>query len=186
VTAADWLAFGAHLLALSLLAVGGAMAVAPELHRHIVIQQNWLSDGQFASSVALAQAAPGPNVLFIALLGWNVGWQTGSALQAALGLAIALVGMLAPSSLLTLAITRWVHRHREDRTVRAFKQGMAPVVIGLLVATAWVLATAQAGPRGLAPLVALAAVVALLVWRTRLHLLWMLGAGALLGAAGWV
>ena len=183
-TAADWLLFGSHLLALSLLAVGGAMAVAPDLHRQIVVQQGWLSDGQFASSIALAQAAPGPNVLFIALLGWNVGWQTGSATQAALGLAIALAGMLLPSSLLTLAITRWAHRHREDRAVRAFKQGMAPVVIGLLLATAWILAGAQAGPRGMAPLGALAAVVALLVWRTRLHLLWMLGAGALLGAAG--
>lgn len=183
-TAGDWLGFGLHLLALSLLAVGGAMAVAPDLHRQIVIQQGWLSDGQFASSIALAQAAPGPNVLFIALLGWNVGWQTGSALQAALGLAIALIGMLLPSSLLTLAITRWAHRHRTDRAVRAFKQGMAPVVIGLLLATAWILATAQDGPRGLAPLGALAAAVALIVWRTQLHLLWLLGAGAALGALG--
>lgn len=183
-TGADWLAFGLHLLALSLLAVGGAMAIAPDLHRQIVVQQGWLGDAQFASSIALAQAAPGPNVLFIALLGWNVGWQTGSALQAALELAITLVGVLLPSSLLTLAITRWAHRHRTARAVRAFKQGMAPVVIGLLLATAWILATAQAGPQGLAPLGGLAAGVALLVWKTRLHLLWLLGAGALLGAFG--
>lgn len=185
-TPADWLAYGAHLLALSLLAVGGAIAVAPDLHRYLVTEQGWLADAQFASSVALAQAAPGPNVLFVALLGWNVGWGAGGAPQAALGLAVSMVAMLLPSSVLTLSITRWLHRHREDRAVRAFKQGMAPAVIGLLLATAWILATAQRGPHGLAPGVALAVVVALLFWRTKLHLLWMLGAGAVLGATGWV
>ena len=182
----DWLAFGLHLAALSLLAVGGAIAVAPDLHRYLVVQQGWLSDPQFASSIALAQAAPGPNVLFVALLGWNVGWGSGGAGPAAFGLSVAMVAMLLPSSLLTLAITRWAHRHREDRSVRAFKQGMAPVVIGLLLSTAWILATAQPGPHGLLPGVGVAAVVALLVWRTRLHLLWLLAAGAALGAAGWI
>jgi chromate transporter len=183
---ADWLGFGLHLLALSLLAVGGAIAVAPDLHRYLVGQQGWLTDAQFASSVALAQAAPGPNVLFIALLGWNVGWNAGGAAPATLGLAIAMGAILLPSSLLTLAITRWAHRHREDRAVRAFKQGMAPVVIGLLLATAWILATASGGPHGTLPLLGVALLVAALVWHTRLHLLWMLAGGALLGAAGWV
>lgn len=185
-TAADWLGFALHLLSLSLLAVGGAIAVAPEMHRYLVVQQAWLSDAQFASSIALAQAAPGPNVLFVALLGWHVGGHAQGTVSAALGLVIALVAMLLPSSLLTLAITRWLHRHRDDRAVRAFKQGMAPVVVGLLLATTWILATAQQGAHGWAPLGALAAAVALLVWRTRLHLLWMIGAGALLGALGWV
>jgi chromate transporter len=183
---ADWAGFTLHMLALSLLAVGGAMAVAPDLHRYLVVQQGWLGDPQFAASIALAQAAPGPNVLFIALLGWNVGLNAGGHATAVLGLALALAGMLLPSSLLTLAITRWAQRHREDRGVRAFKQGMAPVVIGLLLATAWILATAQAGPRGPLPLAALAVVAAIVVWRTRLHLLWLLGAGALLGASGLV
>ncbi len=185
-SAGDWLGLALHMLSLSLLAVGGAIAVAPEMHRYLVVQQGWLSDPQFASAIALAQAAPGPNVLFVALLGLQVGWQTGSALQGAQGLLVAMTAMLLPSSLLTLAITRWLHRHREDRAVRAFKQGMAPVVIGLLLATAWLLAGAQRGPQGWWPGGLMALAVMLLVWRTRLHLLWMLGAGALLGAGGFV
>lgn len=185
-TAADWAGFTLHLVGLSLLAVGGAIAVAPDLHRYLVVQQGWLADPEFAASIALAQAAPGPNVLFVALLGWNVGLNAGGHALAVGGLGLALVGMLLPSSLLTLAITRWAHRHREHRAVRAFKQGMAPVVIGLLLATAGILVTAQPGPHGLAPLVAVALVVTGLVWRTRLHLLWMLGAGALAGALGWI
>lgn len=185
-SAADWLGLTLHLAGLSLLAVGGAIAVAPDLHRYLVAEQGWLADPEFAASIALAQASPGPNVLFVGLLGWNVGLNSGGHGAALLGLALALVGILLPSSLLTLAITRWAQRHREDRSVRAFKQGMAPVVVGLLVATAWILVTAQPGPHGLAPLIALAVVVMGLVWRTKLHLLWMLGGGALAGALGWV
>jgi chromate transporter len=183
---ADWAGFALHLSLLSFLAVGGAMAVAPDLHRYLVVQQGWLGDPEFAASIALAQAAPGPNVLFIALLGWNVGLQSGGHVQAVLGLLLALVGMLLPSSLLTLSVTRWAQRHHRDRSVRAFKLGMAPLVIGLLLATAWILAAAQAGPRGWAPPAAVSALVMVLVWKTRLHLLWMLGAGAVAGAMGWI
>jgi len=59
-------------------------------------------------------------------------------------------------------------------------------VIGLLLATAWTLGSASGDPRHDGALWALSAVAALLVWRTRIHLLWLLAAGALLGALGWV
>jgi chromate transporter len=70
--------------------------------------------------------------------------------------------------------------------VRAFKQGMAPVVIGLLLATAWILTSAHGNPATDWPLWLLTVASTVLVWRTRLHLLWLLGAGAVLGALGWV
>ncbi|OZA55211.1 MAG: hypothetical protein B7X79_15725 [Acidovorax sp. 17-64-282] len=135
--------------------------------------------------------APGPNVLFIALLGWNVGINAGGAGPAgwasgALGMVLSMVGIMLPSTTLTWLATRWGHRNRERRGVRAFKQGMAPVVIGLLLATAWLLGSAHGNPATDWPLWLLTAVCALLVWRTRLHLLWLLGAGALLGALGLV
>ena len=99
---------------------------------------------------------------------------------------LCMVGVMLPSSVLTWQATRWGHRNRNRRSVRAFKQGMAPVVIGLLLATAWVLTRTQGSSLHNWPLWALTAIAALLVWRTKLHLLWMLGAGALLGAMGWV
>ena len=79
---ADWLALLTHFLSLSLLAVGGAITTAPDMHRYLVTQQHWLSDSQFTSSIALAQSAPGPNVLFIALFGWNVGMNAGGGVAA--------------------------------------------------------------------------------------------------------
>ena len=144
-----------------------------------------------AGTCSSAQAAPGPNVLFIALLGWNVGINAGGPgvagwLLGALGMAVCMLGVMLPSSLLTWTATRWGHRNRERRGVRAFKQGMAPVVIGLLVATSWVLARAHGEWTTDWPLWLLTASATVLVWRTKLHLLWMLGAGALLGALGLV
>lgn len=187
----DWLHLFLYYLSLSLLAVGGAIATAPDMHRYLVERNAWLTDPQFSASIAIAQAAPGPNVLFVALLGWNVGINAGGGgatgwLLGALGMALCMLGVMLPSSLLTWLATRWGHRNRERRAVRAFKQGMAPVVIGLLLATSWVLARAHGVPALDWPLWLLTAVTMLLVWRTKLHLLWMLGAGALIGALGLV
>ena len=190
--AADWWALLAQFLSLSLLAVGGAISTAPDMHRYLVTQQHWLTEAQFTSSIALAQAAPGPNVLFIALLGWQVGLNAAAASTlpawacALLGVSLTMVGTLLPSTILTFSVARWGHRNRERRVVRAFKQGMAPLVVGILLATGVILATTQGTSTDHWPLWLLAAVTALLVWRTRIHLLWLLGAGALLGGLGWV
>lgn len=185
-TPADWLALMTHFASLSLLAVGGAITTAPDMHRYLVDQQHWLTDGQFTSAIAIAQAAPGPNVLFVGLMGWQVGLNAGGLPLACLGLALSMVGVMVPSSALALVTAQWGHRNRDKRGVRAFKQGMTPIVLALLIATGFLLATQ--GGHGLAdaPLWAVSIVTTLLVWRTRIHLLWLLGAGALLGALGWV
>ena len=154
----------------------------------------WLSDAQFNSSIALAQAAPGPNVLFIALFGWNVGINAGGGVAAgyhawpyaALGVLCAMLGILVPSTTLTFAAARWGHQNRELRPVRAFKQGMAPIVIALLIATGWILSANQGTFANSWPLWLLTIVTALLVWRTRIHMLWLLAAGGVLGWFGWV
>lgn len=190
----DWWSFGLHFFLLSLLAVGGAISTAPEMHRYLVDNQRWLTDAQFSSSIALAQAAPGPNVLFIALIGWNVGLNAGGGLQAgwsgwviaSSGLALAMLGTLIPSSTLTYVLTRWAHKHREMRAVRAFKVGMAPLVVALLLATGCLL-TQATDPEFSRPMVwVLAAGTAWAVWKTRLHMLWLLATGAAMGALGWV
>ena len=190
----DWLALFNHFLSLSLLAVGGAIILAPDIHRFLVDENQWLTEQQFSSSIALAQSAPGPNVLFVGLMGWNVGLNAGAGLGggwisvalSALGMLISLLGIMLPSSILTYTTTRWAHKHRENRGVRAFKLGMAPVVIALLVSTGWLLTASHNDPMRDWPLWVLTLVAMGLVWRTRIHLLWLIGSGALIGALGWV
>jgi len=118
----DWLQFFAHYLSLSLLSVGGAISTAPEMHRYLVDRQHWLSDAQFTASIAIAQAAPGPNVLFVALLGWNVGINAGGTVSGLFAAALAMFGMLLPSTTLSYFAARWGHRNRQLRAVRAFKR----------------------------------------------------------------
>ena len=184
--AADWFSLFAHYAALSLLCVGGAITTAPVMHRFLVQEKAWLTDPQFSASIAIAQAAPGPNVLFTALMGWNVGLNAGSLWTALLGMLLCLGGIMLPSSVLVYLTTRWSHRNRELRAVRAFKQGMAPLVVALLVATGWILATGQGYGLSNWPAWAVTIVTTLIVWRTRTHLLWLLGAGAVLGWMGWI
>lgn len=171
---ADWLALFGHFLLLSLLAVGGAITVAPDMHRLLVGKMQLLDDAQFGASIAIAQAAPGPNVLFVAVLGYQAAGVAGAL--------TTMIAMLLPSTTLALAAGRWGQSRAELIGVRAFKSGMAPVVIALLVATAWILAAETPGRAHLL----LTAGTALAVAFTRVHLLALIGIGALAGALGWV
>jgi chromate transporter len=182
----DWVSLFGHYMLLSLMSVGGAISTTAEMHRYLVEQHHWLTPAQFNDAIAIAQAAPGPNVLFVALMGWNVGLNAGSWLAAVMGVLVTMVGIMVPSTTLTYLASQWLHRNRERRGVRAFKQGMAPVVVGLLVSTGIILATANAQTAQDWPLWALSAAAGVVIWRTRIHLLWLLAAGAVLGWYGLV
>ena len=172
----DWLQLWGHFLTLSLLAVGGAITTAPDKQRYVVQDRGWLSDAQFTASVALAQAAPGPNVLFVAVIGYNVG--------GLLGVLATLSGTLLPSTVLALGAARWGERHRDSRALRAFTTGLAPLTIGLLWSTGWVLLQPMRGhPASAAVLVGL---TLLLMLRTKRSPLWAIAAGAGAGMMGWV
>jgi chromate transporter len=193
-TFADWFGLFGHFATLSLLAVGGAITTVPDMQRYLVTEQHWLTDAQFSSCIALGQAAPGPNVLFVALMGWNVGLNAGGGLAAGwlgwglpfLGMAMTMLGILLPSTTLTFVAARWGHQNRELRIVRAFKQGMAPIVIALLIATGWLLISGHNQAANDWSLWLLTTVSMLIVWKTKTHLLWLLAAGAVLGALGLV
>ncbi len=180
----DWLHLFTHFMTLSLLSVGGGITTAPDMHRFLVNQQGWLSDAQYTASIAIAQSAPGPNILFVALLGWHLGLNAGGYGWGLLGVLVCMVGIILPSSILVYVTARWSHENRELRAVRAFKLGMAPIVIALLIATGWILASSNGNPLDNWPLWLLTVLTALIVWRTRLHLLWLLGLGGLLGWFG--
>lgn len=176
-TPVDLLSLFLHFLTLSLLSIGGAISTVPEMHRFLVDKTGWLTDTSFTSSIALAQAAPGPNILFVAVLGFNV-----AGLQ---GAAAAMAGIMLPSTVLTVTATRWMREHRSHIAVRAFSAGLMPLTIGLIIATGWLLALpflkADEHRWGT---VALMAVTVLLVLKTRLGLVWMVLAGGVLGALG--
>jgi chromate transporter len=170
----DWLALFGHFLLFSLLSIGGAITVAPDMHRVLVDQMHLLTDPQFNASIAIAQAAPGPNILFVAVMGYQA--------AGVLGAATTLIGIMIPSTTLALAAARWGNARRDWLALRAFRSGMAPLIIALLVATGWILSAQTPGWTH----VLLTVASAIVVWRTRIHLLWMVAIGGIVGALGWL
>jgi chromate transporter len=177
--AADMLGLFGHFLMLSLLAVGGAITTAPDMHRYVVTEHGWITGAQFTSSIALAQAAPGPNVLFVAVIGWNV--------AGPIGALATMTGTLLPSTALTLFVSRWGARRRETRGVRAFTAGLTPLTIGLLVATGWLLMRPYVrDERHAIGAIVLVGVAIVGMLRTKLSPMWFVALGAVVGGLGWI
>ncbi|HZK99953.1 MAG TPA: chromate transporter [Caulobacteraceae bacterium] len=158
---------------LSLLAFGGANAVVPEMHRQAVEVHRWMSDADFAALFALAQAAPGPNFMIATLVGWKAAGLPGAL--------IATAAMCAPSCLLTYWVVKIWDRHHQARWRMALGAGLAPVTVGLICASAWLLARGADRAWPMAMVTAATAAVAIF---TRLNPLWCLAAAAALGASG--
>lgn len=174
--AADLLAVAAQFALLSLLSLGGVNAILADSHRILVQQRHWLTDTDFAQAVALGQAAPGPNVMVVGVMGWMAAgpW----------GLLACLGGVLLPSTLVVWHFNRWAQAHPEHRALRAFQEGCAPLVLGLSLAGAWVLIQpyAEAG----IPAWGLVGLVAVISARWRSPPVIWLGLAAAAGALGWV
>jgi chromate transporter len=158
---------------LSLLAFGGGNAILPEMRRQVVDLHHWMTAEQFGALFALAQAAPGPNLMVAPLVGWHV--------AGFVGLAVTSIAQFGPSSLLTaFALSAW-ERFRDRPWRRIVQAGLAPVTVGLVSASAIIIARASDTTWGLAAItLAVAAVTA----KTKLHPLVALTGGAVLGLCG--
>ncbi|MBV8469603.1 MAG: chromate transporter [Burkholderiaceae bacterium] len=166
-----------HFLSLSLLSIGGGISTAPEMHRYLVTHRHWLSDTSFTESIALAQAAPGPNILFVTVLGWKVAGLAGAV--------AATAGMMLPSTTLVLMATRWSRQHQYSLGVRAFKVGLAPLTLGLMLATGWLLAQPYLlSPGHRLSTLGLIGLTMLFTLNTRISLVWLVLGGGLLGVLG--
>jgi chromate transporter len=162
-----------HFAGLSLLAVGGANAVVPEMHRQAVDVAHWMTDRQFADLFAIAQVAPGPNVIIVTLIGFQIAGLAGAV--------TATVAMCGPSCVLTYLVSQVWDRFKHARWRAIVQAGLVPVSVGLIAATALVLA--RAADRNAIDLLLTIATAALAYW-TRVNPLWLFAVGALAGVAG--
>ncbi|WGD29470.1 chromate transporter [Ancylobacter sp. WKF20] len=166
-------ALALHFLIISLFAIGGANSVLPEIHRQVVDIAGWMTDAQFAQTFAIAQAAPGPNMLVVTLIGWHVAgiW----------GALVATLAMCGPTCVLAYVVGGAWHRFREAHWRRVVQGGLMPLTIGLIAASGVLLSDGAARTPATA---AFTLIAALVLFFTRLSPLWMLAAGGALGALG--
>lgn len=158
---------------LSFVAFGGATALLPEMHRVVVENHRWLDDTTFTHLYAIAQAAPGPNVLVVTLIGWKVAGLSGA-------LAATAAMCLPMSILIYLLIDRW-ESFAGKRWQKAISIGVAPLAVGLIFSGATLIAQAAQFGWGAWLLVGTTLIANL---RYKLHPLWYIAIGAGLGALG--
>jgi len=161
---------------LSLLAVGGVTSILPEVHRIAVTVHHWTTDAEFTQMFAIAQASPGPNMLIVALIGFHVAGLPGALTATA---AICL-----PACALAYLVERVWQRFRGMPLRRAVESGLAPITIGLVIATGWLVAGGAPGTGWVAYVIT--GTTAALVLFTRVNPLWLFAGAAALGVLGLV
>jgi chromate transporter len=157
---------------ISLVSVGGLPAVLPELQRYVVDVRHWLSAEDFIQLYAIGQAAPGPNMLIVSLIGWKVASLPGAI--------VALAALCGPAGVIAYGVAGLWERFRGTRWRKAIQRAMVPLVVGFTLAGGYVLATPGGVPDWRLWMIALASAAAMLA--TKINPLWLLGAGGLLGA----
>lgn len=159
----------------SAIAFGGATAVMPEMYRFLVHDNHWISDPTFTALFAISQASPGPNVLFVALFGWQVAGPAGAL--------VSTFAMCGPSSFVALLFEHYTGAYRNARWMTIFRRALAPLTIGLLLATGAIVA--QGADHSIGTILLTLATIAVGM-RTRWNPLWLIAAGAVLGLTGWI
>lgn len=165
--------FGMFLL-LSFMALGGGIAIVPELHREAVTQHQWMTDRQFVDLYAITQVTPGPSMLIVCIIGYKAaGW---------LGTLAATLGMFGPSSLLMFYVQGMWDRFRQSPLRQALEKGLAPIGVGLMLSGAFIIAQSACQTY---VAIALAALATITVAFTRVHLLIIMAVAGVVGWIGW-
>jgi chromate transporter len=167
----DLLALFLHFLSLAVFATGGVMALASDMHRYVVDDHAYITHTQFVNSIALAQASPGPNILFVTVMGWQIAGLPG-ALATTLGIAM-------PALIFPVVISRLSRMQQFDRLLKALQRGLGPVALGLMASTSFLLV--RQAPGGWIGAAMIAATVVVLAY-TRLPPLVPIAVAGAIGA----
>jgi chromate transporter len=173
--AGGFLSLIAFFSVLSLLSIGGSNSVVPEMSRHAVEVEHWLTAAQFTDLFAISQATPGPSNLIVALIGYKVAgfW----------GALVAQLAMMLPAAVVMLVVSRiWVAT-AESRWHLALEHALAPIAVGLIFASGWTIAQgASLSTIGYA----IAAGCTVLFWKTHVHPIPVMLVAGLLGWMRWI
>lgn len=155
---------------LSVLAFGGGNAILPEMQHQVVTVHQWMTAEQFSSLFAMAQAAPGPNMMIVPLVGWHV---AGPA-----GLLVTSLAKFGPSSIITVYVLKFWQRFKDHPLRARFEKALKPITVGLVLVSAWLITDASAQNALLILIVILTAILGMF---NKVHPLWVMALGAGLG-----
>ncbi|WP_035670287.1 chromate transporter [Flavobacterium sp. 83] len=111
---------------------GSGLAIVPFLHAGVVNEHGWLIEHQFVDAVAVAMITPGPVVITVGFIGYLVAGATGAT--------IAALGVFLPCYLFTVIPAPYFKKISQNRSIKAFVEGITAGVIGALVGAVIVIA----------------------------------------------
>ncbi|MFN8609591.1 MAG: chromate transporter [Vulcanimicrobiota bacterium] len=159
------------ILVAGALSFGGLAAVLSSLQNSVVSQHHLTSSEDFSRTYSLAVGAPGPNAIFLSLLGYRLAGPRG-ALLAALAWALP-----------TLSLLYLVGRTGSTQApqwMRDCRKALVPVTAGLLAAGA--LSTARSFAMPVPQWLLSLAALTVLVKKPKWNPIWTVAACALIGA----
>lgn len=163
------------LSAFSLVAFGGINALLPTLYDISVNQEHWINGQTFSDYFAIAQAAPGPNLMTVTLIGWKVG--------GVIGAAIATFAIAWPSSIMIFFLQRSILGMQDKQRQQAIQFAAGALAVGLVLSAAWQIAL-QINDSYAAYALTVATIVITLF--TRWHPLYLIAIGGALGVLGFI
>lgn len=122
------LTLSAIFLRMGSVTFGGGLVMLPLIESEVVNTHHWLTHQEFADATALGQMTPGPVLITATFVGYRV--------AGTLGALVATVSIFLPAFLMTIAAASSLRRFRNNEQVQSFLRGIAPAVVGLLVAAA--------------------------------------------------
>lgn len=155
---------------LSFLTFGGVSSVVPEMQRYVVEENGWITATDFMQLFAVAQSAPGPNVLISSLVGFRVAGFAGSL--------VALAAICLPAGVLAWGVFELLDRYRASPWRSILQRALAPLVVGLIGAGGYIIATPGA-PDWRLWLIAAGSAAAMVA--SRVNPLWIMAAGGVAG-----
>ena len=165
------LEIAAYFCVLSIFSVGGLPSVMPEMQRYVVEVKAWMSPAEFMQAFAVGQAAPGPNMLIVSLVGWHLAGLAGAL--------VALFAMCGPAAVLAWWASGLWDRFKDTPWRQAIQRAIAPIVVGMILSGGVVIATPDATPDWRLWLIAGATAAGAVL--TKVNPLWFLAAGGMLG-----
>ena len=160
---------------LSLLSIGGGNSVLPEMHLQSVENYHWLTDSQFADVFAISQAAPGPSILIVTLIGYKA--------AGVLGAILATAAVILPAAILVYLVTRFWQHAEKSPWRHAIEKGFAPLTVGLVLASAYIMGKSTDRDWRACLLTGLCALIFIFTKTNPLIIVSMAG---LIGFLGWV
>lgn len=155
---------------LSVLAFGGGNTILPELQYQVVTVYQWMSAEQFSAMFAMAQAAPGPNMMIVPLIGWHVAgfW----------GLLVTSFAKFGPSSIITIYALKFWNKFKDHPFREKFETALKPITVSLVLVSAWIITQASVSN---VVLIAILIVTIVLSLFKNLHPIWCMLIGASAG-----